>query len=192
MEAVLVRTPKYKSYISVIYRYFAMDSSTFSDLEIRSIDELRHRLRDLTDHEYAVDYLDEQSTLWRYVLAKSREENPLDQSETMFRESIAWRKDITIRELVREWRSGDAGQPLSARAKFGELCFYGKLLPQRSVRGGPILVERLGKLDLQGLYGDECNLAPPLNPLVHLFFLSQTRSRAPPKATWCIWKRPGT
>jgi hypothetical protein len=147
---------------------------SFTQEELCLIEELRFRLRDLRDSEYAAEYLSEQSTLWRYVLAKSRDENPMDQSEMMFRESVAWRKEIGIRELVREWRNFDLNcecqkhghqpQPQSqpqqktqsARAKFGELCFYGKLLPQRSVRGGPILVERLGKLDLPGLYGDEC------------------------------------
>lgn len=38
----------------------------------------------------------------------------------------------------------------------GMSCFYGGMLPEVSASGGPVLVERLGKVDLPGLYSDEC------------------------------------
>jgi hypothetical protein len=142
----------------------------FSGDELAQIEELRTRLQDLSDHEYGGVYLSENTTLWRYVLAKSRDENPMNQSETMFRSSVGWRKDIHLKELMCEWRGGVTSQsPQSARAKFGELCFYGRLLPHRSIRGGPILVERLGKLDLQGLYADECKSLSFTFPLISYF-----------------------
>jgi hypothetical protein len=134
----------------------AMSNTDFCPEELNQIEELRNRLQDLSNDEYGGSYLLENSTLWRYVLAKSREENPMDSAENMFRSSVSWRKEIDMKEVVREWRD-ENGSPRSVRARFGDLCFYGRLLPHRSIRGGPILLERLGKLDLQGLYRDECN-----------------------------------
>lgn len=148
-----------------------MDRNLFTQQELSQIEELRSRVQDLAEDEYGSIYLQEMSTLWKYVLAKSREDDPMGQSEEMFRTSISWRKEIDIRNLMNEWRGGgEEGsnkQPRTARARFGELCFHGKLLPERSIHGGPILVERLGRLDLPGFSGDECMF---MSSCLHVFF----------------------
>jgi hypothetical protein len=131
--------------------------STFSKEEVDTIRALRQRLQDYETEEdsLAKSYVNEDSTLWRYILAQSREENPMDASEFMFRSSISWREDIQLHNLLREWRDGENG-PLSARARMGDMCFYGGLMTNKSVTGGPVLVEKIGHTDLSGLYGDEC------------------------------------
>ena len=127
----------------------------FSDEELRDIAELRERLTDVMESEsssYGKSFLEEDATMWRYILAKSRDENPMSSSETMFRSSVLWRESIDMPNLIKNWR-----QTKCARARLGDLCFYGGLLEKRSVNNGPVLIERLGKVDLPGLFSDKCN-----------------------------------
>ena len=104
--------------------------------------------------------------MWRYITAQSQESNPLDKAEEMFRLSCEWRNEIKmIEEIYPEWRGGDMSdtrpRARSARARFGDLVYHGGLLDatcciEESPQGGPVLLERLGKIDLPGLYNDEC------------------------------------
>ena len=138
--------------------------SIYSTEEISSIESLRSRLNDyqnLADNDYknlANTYISEDATMWRYILAKSQEANPLDASEEMFRASVAWREDIDLLGILEEWK-GKESRVKSARARLGELCFYGGSMAKRLASGGPVLVERLGRLDLSGLSDDPCELA---------------------------------
>ena len=133
--------------------------------EISTIQLLRTRLQDVASfpesemNSLAQAYISEDATMWRYSLAKSLEANPLDEAETMFRASIAWRNEINMSKLCQEWRGEQihgGKTSTSARARMGELCFYGGIMTNRSIHGGPVLVERLGRVDLVGLYNDEC------------------------------------
>jgi hypothetical protein len=147
-------------YFYCVVVFFLLSPMSFSLDEVNSIQAFRERFADLlgqdTDESrLAQAYLSEESTLWRYILAKSREDNPLTASEAMFRSTIQWRSDIEMSKLMFEWQV-DNTRYKSARAKFGDLCFYGGLLKVRSQRGGPVLYEKLGKVDLYGLYNDKC------------------------------------
>ena len=139
----------------------------FTEDELAGIRELRQRLKDFTNEDgdaLAKEYINEDTTMWRYVLAQSREDNPMDKSEEMFRSSIAWRKEIQLlSRLVPEWRGGSTSQgadsaptAATARARLGDLCFYGGLLDAKSTNNGPVLGERIGSVDLAGLYSDDC------------------------------------
>lgn len=148
----------------------------FTETETAAIESLRIRLQDITNTDYsdskydlAKAYISEDATMWRYILAKSQDENAMDQSEEMFRSSVAWRNNINIKGLCNEWRSKDS--KISARARMGQLCFYGGIMANKMLTGGPILVERLGNLDLPGLYYDECNINNlELHDYKHLIF----------------------
>ena len=125
------------------------DTDIFTADERAGIAELRRRLSDLNDTDtggessLAKQYICEDSTMWRYVLAKSRDENPMDVSEEMFRSSIAWREELNMPQLVHEWRGQGGTRPcaLSARARMGDLCFYAGMMTRRSATGGPVLVD---------------------------------------------------
>ena len=135
------------------------------------------------------------TTLWRYITSQSQEAHPLDKAEDMFRNSCQWRHDIQLVEIVYpEWRVSiphpdtDTGtvtdtdtdrankrrhRATSARARFGDLIYHGGLLDatcciKEGAPGGPVLLERLGKIDLPGLYSDECKCAN--NQIMLTFF----------------------
>lgn len=134
----------------------------FSDKELKDINELRSRLQDMhisDSEQWLKNLIDDDCTMWRYILAKSLEDSPMDASEEMFRKSVEWRKQIGIMDqLPREWRFQDESgrKYLSARARFGDLCFYGGVIEKPTISGGPVLIEQLWKIDLVGLYNDEC------------------------------------
>ena len=141
------------------------------------------------------------TTLWRYITAQSKESNPMDKAEQMFRSSCLWREDIQLVERIYpEWRGCNATpthrhqdahqdtnsalantetttaagitdinmekdvkypRATSARARFGDLIYHGGLLSapcciSGAAPGGPVLLERLGKIDLPGIYADAC------------------------------------
>jgi len=151
---------------------------TYTDEEIKGIEELRSRLEDLRDstNHWTRQYYTENSTLWRYVLAKSRDINPMETSENMFRSSVIWREEINMDKMMSEWRpslnnsTGSGGESQSqklssstgsikrgsARARLGDLCIYTGIMEKPSATGGPVMVERLGKMDLVGLYNNTC------------------------------------
>ena len=141
--------------------YMEQEPCVFTETEMRDIRELRSRVQDVYDDEdlkWVKNYIDSDSIMWRFVLAKSMETEPMDAAELMFRNSILWRHETGILDkLPAEWRGGTGKlRWRTARARFGDLCFYGGVIEQPTVRGGPVLVERLGKIDLHGLHGDEC------------------------------------
>ena len=132
-------------------------ADAFSQAELEGITELRHRLADLQDKatgEAARGCLGEDSTLWRYWLAKSEDASPLDEAEAMFRRSMQWREEIGLAALCNEWKDGGC----TARSRMGHACFYAGILEKSSSRLGPVLVERLGKTDFPGLHADPCKL----------------------------------
>ena len=84
--------------------------NSFTKEELEGIKELRRRLKDLLEDKgntLAKEYIMEETTMWRYVLAQSRENNPMDASEAMFRSSVTWRKEIELlTRMMNEWRGG--------------------------------------------------------------------------------------
>jgi hypothetical protein len=117
--------------------------------------------------------------MWRYITSQSQENNPMEKAEEMFRSSCQWRDDIQLVDtLYPEWRGcnnatvSDEGvdgsssasntpRALSARARFGDLIYHGGILDATckiggAAPGGPVLLERLGMIDLPGIYADEC------------------------------------
>jgi len=160
----------------------AADGSVFSEQERTTIVALRERVREWmadgekegdssknssADGTEAGDYLDD-STLWRY--AKAREWD-VEQALEMFKSSVIWKRDTKLNELIVEWRGEPNEQgyygphqarellmePGSERATLGERVFYGGVLNGvRAKHGrGPVMCERLGKVDLSGLSKDE-------------------------------------
>ena len=148
-------------------------SKEFTKEEIEGIEKLRARIQekivDLPSDSLEKIYFNEDSTMWRYVLAQSQESDPLKKSEEMFFNSIKWRGDIKMYEtLWKEWRgnknnnnnnSNKLPSATTARARLGDLIFYSGIMEAASTTGGPVLVEKMGKADLKGLYYDEYALS---------------------------------
>lgn len=184
------------------YHFFHIASMTsvptlladFTPGELQSISELRARLSDVSEAEgnsIGKTYLAEDSTVWRYVLAKSQDPDPLGEAEAMFRRSVQWREDIGLAALCEEWAGAFSSQRnadtdtdnvaetphrewSSARARMGMACFYGGIMKEVSTSGGPVLVERLGRVDLPGLYNDPCQYSERHIIQLLLRFLIQT------------------
>jgi hypothetical protein len=105
------------------------------------------------------------STLWRFYtahIALASHEAIVKSAVAMFVHANQWRIDVKMPELMRDWRGGPRNSPITEQALLGQCGFYAKLLDHAgglaSVRGGPIMVERLGRIDLAGLYYDELML----------------------------------
>jgi hypothetical protein len=133
----------------------------FDDEEKANIAALRHRLNDIL-HDIKHDensiehtYIQDDSTLWRFIMGKSLEENPMDAAEEMLRSHLIWRKEINLDKIMTEWRSKE-NKPVTARAVMGDLCYYGKLMSCQTINNGPVLYERIGKTDFYGLFQDSC------------------------------------
>ena len=118
----------------------------------------------------AASYLDD-GTLLRFVIAR---EFDIDAALSMLKDAVCWKRDIGLDDLMKEWRGLDGSQSYdsfcgphqpesttmgatSARANLAKSFFYAGTLNGASCKldGGPILVERLGIIDLSGLYYDE-------------------------------------
>jgi len=134
--------------------------SSLSPLELEEINLLKSRLQDLTqvDNKFAHMYMSEDYTLWRFVLAKSNEQNSLNVSEAMFRDCVTWKKNIDMDELCMQFDKNIINTHKTACSRMGELCFYGGILPINTLRNGPVLYEKIGKVDLTGLSTDECKI----------------------------------
>ena len=143
--------------------------STFTQEELDGIAGLRSRLQkkisSKPDDSLEKIYFSEDTTMWRYVLAQSQESEPMKKSEEMFFSSIKWREDIKMfQTLWEEWRGNKTGSCIipcatTARARLGDLIFYSGIMEEKSTTGGPVMVEKMGKADLKGLYYDEYALS---------------------------------
>ena len=75
-------------------------SKQFTEEELEGIKTFRSRIKgkiaDLKDDSFEKMYYNEDTTIWRYVLAQSQESDPMEKSEQMFFDSIKWRKDIKM------------------------------------------------------------------------------------------------
>jgi hypothetical protein len=121
--------------------------STFDDSEREGIAALRIRLRQFcaSHADSAAHLCAEDATLWRYLVAR---EWVVEDAATMFEQSILFKIDKDFPRLAREYVAQDAFW-----ARMSKRCFYAGFLPGvRNSGGGPVAVERLGLLDLKGMY----------------------------------------
>lgn len=105
------------------------------------------------------------STLWRFHTAHVTAGTPeatMAAALDMFIHSFRWKRDINMPQLLQDWNieatdDTKANSSRTEEAKIGLHCFYAGNLSTdvRTIRGGPVMVERLGKIDLAGLYADE-------------------------------------
>ena len=107
-------------------------SKQFTEEELEGIKTFRSRIKgkiaDLKDDSFEKTYCNEDTTIWRYVLAQSQESDPMEKSEQMFFDSIKWRKDIKMYEtLWEEWRGNQGKKNTKHAQKF--LKFYVKSKP---------------------------------------------------------------
>ena len=102
----------------------------------------------------AAKFLDD-TTLWRYLVAR---EFDMDKTKAMFVDSMQWKKTIALHQLLEEYK-----QQQVTWSRISQRVFYAGLLPVHveNSRGGPVAIERLGMLDLGGLYRhtEECDYA---------------------------------
>lgn len=90
----------------------------------------------------------------------------------MLRTACMWKQEVGMQQLLAEWRGREDAEynefcgprrspdslfhPSSERAQLAELMFYGGVLNGVQTKDGcPVMVERLGQVDLTGLYYDE-------------------------------------
>mmetsp|Transcript_39424 Transcript_39424/g.77557 ORF Transcript_39424/g.77557 Transcript_39424/m.77557 type:complete len:287 (-) Transcript_39424:264-1124(-) len=96
--------------------------------------------------ERARDHMDN-STLWRYCQAHAFD---LNQAQDMFTHSMVWKEEVGIEKLFDDFSGRQRGS-----YSVGQNAFYGGILDSCTVQGGPVLIERLGKLDVAGLSANE-------------------------------------
>mmetsp|Transcript_9173 Transcript_9173/g.11454 ORF Transcript_9173/g.11454 Transcript_9173/m.11454 type:complete len:281 (-) Transcript_9173:2066-2908(-) len=132
----------------------------FDETETAAIEELKIRVKQWAEeagNKYALDYIEDSDALWRYCLAHNYN---LDDAEKMFKESTAFKAKWNLDELYQEFHNDGAGESTCVKVKprhvtIGKQVFYAGFLVAKSVNGGPIIVERLGKLDFAGLHGNK-------------------------------------
>lgn len=144
----------------------AENCSPFSEKELEVINQLRARLSDMRGDAIAEDFLSDDSVMWRFYTAhadglcpgpENQIEGVLDAASKMFRVSVKWRKAIKIDDMWKRWRNERSVEKRSKFVQLGSYVFYGQgHIPEDSVTvdGGPLIYERLGKVDLDGIAAD--------------------------------------
>lgn len=145
--------------------------------ERRAIDLLRQSAHDWiaepgsdAGSTEAEDYLDD-NTLFRYAIARDFDTAA---ALSMFKESLRWKRDFELNKLLCEWRGKNNDAPYSSfcgphsqnrsfmngstkRARFAKAFFYSGVV--NGVRlakgGGPLMIEKMGEIDLSGIYYHE-------------------------------------
>ena len=142
----------------------------WTDEENQFVSALRDRLSDLTgtavpdtvsnaeeDTQSAhARALADDGTLLRFGIARKL---VLDDAEAMFRATVAWRADtIGLHKLWRDWH----GPEPSAESALSRRFFYGDRFGDATAQNnpgaaapGPVLVERLGRVDLRGIVRED-------------------------------------
>ena len=127
----------------------ATTDSVFTTTEQHAILELRQvLLPKYSTDEWFASYLDD-STLWRYLVARDMN---IEQAEAMFVSSTDWKRAQKLRIKKQEYVAQQTRESRIARR-----VFYGGVAPQhvKTKSGGPVAFERLGKIDLGGMYKNE-------------------------------------
>ena len=127
----------------------ANDKPVFDDEEQKAILELRQRLLPkYKDDEWFSTYLDD-STLWRYLVAR---EMDIEKAEEMFVSSTDWKREQKLRQRKQEYL-----EQKTRWSRIARRVFYGGIAPShvQTKNGGPVAFERLGQIDLGGMYRHE-------------------------------------
>jgi len=144
-----------------------MAEVSFTEEEKAIFDRLRARLADMKGDSIADDFLAEDSIMWRYYTAhaeglcpgpEDKIEEVLDAAESMFRQSVAWRHEAGVNEMWDRWRSDIDVTKREPFVQLGSLVFYGQghiSADARTATGGPLIFERLGKVDVKGIMKDD-------------------------------------
>lgn len=139
----------------------------FNDEEKAIFKRLRDRLEDMRSDPLANDFMSDDSVMWRYYTAHADGECPgpenkieevLDAAEAMFRSSVAWRHEVKMDEMWERWRTHEDVTKRDPFVQLGSYAFYGQghiAVDARTHSGGPIIFERLGKVDVKGIIEDE-------------------------------------
>jgi hypothetical protein len=125
------------------------DKPVFDDEEQKAILELRQRLLPkYKDDEWFSTYLDD-STLWRYLVAR---EMDIEKAEEMFVSSTDWKREQKLRQRKQEYL-----EQKTRWSRIARRVFYGGIAPShvQTKNGGPVAFERLGQIDLGGMYRNE-------------------------------------
>ena len=144
-----------------------MSKVEFTAEEVAVLDRLRERVKDMKGDTIADDFMSDNTVMWRYYTAHSDGECPgkeeeietvLDNAEAQFRGSIAWRHETGVDEMWNRWRTHMDWTKREPFVQLGSLAFYGQGHihdESKTASGGPLIFERLGKVDLNGLANDE-------------------------------------
>jgi len=112
--------------------------------QLTQIGILRERLAGCCGEE--ADAHKDDFTLLRFLIARNGD---LDKAEKMWKGAMQWRESTGVSALFHEW------QAPSERAKQVIPFCFGSIMPGTSRDGSPIMVERLGKADLAGMYREK-------------------------------------
>ena len=122
------------------------------EADVKRVEELRKKVESLAVHldeqtQAEVDAHLDPLTLERFVLARPT----VDGAASMFMATMAWRVERNLSHLYAElhptgWGSGSS----SNKAELASAHFYGGLVG-KTRKGYPLFVERLGRLDLDGM-----------------------------------------
>ena len=121
----------------------------FDDEEQEAIVELRQLLLPkYKDDEWFSTYLDD-STLWRYLVARDMD---VEKAQEMFISSTDWKREQKLRQRKTEYI-----EQKTRWSRIARRVFYGGIAPShvQTKTGGPVAFERLGKIDLGGMYRHE-------------------------------------
>lgn len=117
--------------------------------KITSIALLSKRLEGIADEGMLTD----PTTLLRFLIAR---EGVVDDAEMMVRDSLKWREEFGLNGLMDEWGvTGEDGvwnmEAQSGRAQLACRHFYGCRLDNKARDGSPIILQRIGKADFDGM-----------------------------------------
>eukprot|EP00040_Diaphanoeca_grandis_P016928 m.87798 g.87798 ORF g.87798 m.87798 type:complete len:292 (+) comp26119_c0_seq2:142-1017(+) len=111
--------------------------------------------------ELAKLYYASDAMMLRYLMAKMGKNNTykLDVSEQQFRDSIHWKVEEGVADVMLEWERSDmitnfSQKPKTDMAERGEKVFYAGIYG-RTQAGGLLMVERTGLADGAGFSGNE-------------------------------------
>ena len=130
----------------------AAPTPVFTPDELAAINKLRVALApsvaDGAPNAAAARTLLDNATLWRFLVARDFD---VSKAREMFDGSLAFKAARDLPARRREYAAQSHWW-----ARLSRRVFYGGLLPGvQNARGGPVAVERLGQIDLGGLYRDE-------------------------------------
>ena len=131
----------------------------YDDDERAAMDSLRERVADLrlAHPTLASEYLDHDSTLWRFVLGCKLN---VDEAEALLRRNIQWRAiegDRGVDACIQDCLHPEG--PQSPEAQLAQRIFYGGIYGEYVQGGGPLAIERQGIFDMAGLSGDPAAFA---------------------------------